>query len=574
MSYFMAFVIAVGTLLLPQPCNAATVNAAAFTDLNQDQIVAAMGAGYNLGNTMEANINGYPDETSWGNPVVTQELIQTIKNAGFRTLRIPVSYMYLIGSAPNYTIDSSWLKRVKQVVDYAIKSGLYVIINMHADGGTSPGAWIDPTSSGQTVIKDKLQKVWTQIAACFKDYDQHLIFESMNEVGANVSGDSAITACYSNINAYNQIFVNAVRATGSNNAKRWLLIPGWYTNIDYTVGNYGFAIPTDNACTAAGKRIMISVHYYSPYEFCLQSTSTVTQWGNGADQSKCAAWGGEDYLVSQIQSVYHKFVAQGYPVVIGEYGAHDKSSFDPANADSRVRFYKRLCEVSKQYGCVPVAWDGGSNGVYEMGLFDRKALTITQPSIINAIMGVFPSEAPTVTPTVTPVITPTTAPSATPTVTPTPAPAQGKLTVQFSGTIAEKTNTISGKYKLTNTGSAAISLSEVTLRYYYTREGTANQNFYCDWSSIGSQKVSGSFHAISPAKANADYYLEISFSSEAGTLAAGQSVEVQTRFAKSDWSSYTQTNDYSYHSASQDYTDWTKVTAYISNVLVYGIECV
>ncbi len=391
MMYFMACVLAVGTLLFPQSSIIATANAATFKDLNQSQIVSAMRAGYNLGNTMEANINGYPSETAWGNPTVTQSLIQTIKNAGFHTLRIPGSYMYNIGSAPNYTIDAAWMNRMKQVVDYAINSGFYVIINLHGDSGPTPGGWINPASSDQATIKAKMQKVWSQIATTFKDYDEHLIFESMNEVGADANyNGSTVTAYYTNINDYNQIFVDAVRATGSNNTKRWLLIPGWNTNIDFTAGNYGFTIPSDNGCTASGKRIMVSVHYYSPWEFTLQSSSTVTQWGNNADPSKSVSWGGEDYIISQIQAMYNKFVTQGYPVVIGEYGAHDKSSFDPVNASCRVLYYKRVCEASKRYGCVPIAWDGGANGVYQMGLFDRNAQTITQPAIINAIMSVFP----------------------------------------------------------------------------------------------------------------------------------------------------------------------------------------
>lgn len=390
MMCLMVFVLAVGTLVFPYPLRSSTVSAATFKDLNQSQIVNAMGAGYNLGNTMEANINGYPDETSWGNPAVTQRLIQTIKDAGFNTLRIPGSYMYNIGSAPDYTIDSARMNRMKEVVDYAINSGFYVIINLHGDSGPTPGGWINPASSNQAEIKAKMQKVWSQIATTFKNYDEHLIFESMNEVGADANYDAnKITAYYKNINDYNQIFVDAVRATGSNNTKRWLLIPGWNTNIDFTAGNYGFAIPSDNGCKASGKRIMVSVHYYSPWEFTLQSTSTVTQWGNNADPSKSVSWCGEDYVKSQIKDMYNKFVKKGYPVVIGEYGAHDKSSFDSVNASCRALYYKRVCEASKQYGCVPIAWDGGSNGVYQMGLFDRNALTITQPTIINEIMRVY-----------------------------------------------------------------------------------------------------------------------------------------------------------------------------------------
>ncbi|BCJ94693.1 xyloglucanase [Anaerocolumna cellulosilytica] len=148
----------------------------------------------------------------------------------------------------------------------------------------------------------------------------------------------------------------------------------------------------------------------------------------------------------------------------------------------------------------------------------------------------------------------------------------GDIQVQFIGTNAASTQGIGAKFRIINTGNTPISLSDVKLRYYYTVDTAASQNFYCDWTNVGMANITGTFEALNPAKATADYYLEIGFTSGAGTLEGGQSVDVHTRFAKSDWSAYTQTNDYSYKATGSSFEDWNKVTAYINGVLSYGIE--
>lgn len=364
-----------------------------FTSLNASQIVFEMGAGWNLGNQLEASSGGTPSETAWGNPTVTQALIQKVKAAGFKTIRIPVSYLNYIGSAPGYTINSTWLNRVKTVVDYAYNEGLYVIINMHGDGYNSvTGSWLLVNSSDQTTIRAKYQKAWQQIANTFVNYDEHLIFESMNEEFDGTYG-TPNTTYYSNLNAYNQIFVDTVRQTGGNNSARWLLIPGWNTNIDYTVGNYGFVLPTDNfrssSIPSSEKRIMISVHYYSPWDFAGEESGTITQWGaTAANTSKKSTWGQEDYLDSQLKSTYDKFVTQGYPVVVGEFGSIDKTAFDSTNNTYRAEFAKAVSGAAKKYSSVPIYWDNGHNGQYGFGLFNRSNNTITQQGIIDAIMSV------------------------------------------------------------------------------------------------------------------------------------------------------------------------------------------
>ena len=214
----------------------AVSKAAEWNDLDQTEITSAMGMGWNLGNQLEASNSGIPSETAWGNPVITEELIKTVKEQGFKTVRIPVSYLLKIGDAPDYKINDEWLNRVQEVVDYVVNNDLYAVVNMHGDGYyTVDKGWLlcVEDDEKQVEIKAKYEAVWKQIAERFKDYDEHLIFESMNEEFDNTYGKPNPKG-YENINAYNQIFVDTVRKTGSNNSKRWLLLPGWNTNIEYS----------------------------------------------------------------------------------------------------------------------------------------------------------------------------------------------------------------------------------------------------------------------------------------------------------------------------------------------------
>ncbi|WP_305786999.1 cellulase family glycosylhydrolase [Symbioplanes lichenis] len=375
--------------------------------LTATQLVADMGAGWNLGNQLEASTNGIPSETAWGNPVITQALIDRVKASGFKTIRIPVSYLGKIGAGPGYPVDAAWLSRIEQVVRYAYDQGLYVLINMHGDGyKTVAGSWLICDAADQTTIRDKYQKVWQQVATRFAAYNEHLIFESMNE---NFDGQygTPTQPCYSNINAYNQIFVDTVRKTGGTNASRWLLVPGWNTNIDYTVGNYGFVLPTDqyrsSSIPAAEQRLMISVHYYDPWDFTGQEDGVITQWGPRAtNPAKTSTWGQADYLDGQLKKVHDTFVVRGYPVLVGEYGAIDKTSADSANNTYRADYARTLVAAAKKYGAATAYWDNGYNGQYGFGLFNRSTATVTQQGIIDAIIGAVTGTTPPTTPPTTP----------------------------------------------------------------------------------------------------------------------------------------------------------------------------
>ena len=390
--------VVAGSFTAPFSVQAAKKDTTSFEDLNQSQIVEAMGPGWNLGNQLESVTDNVPEETNWGNPVITEKLIQSVKAAGFKSIRIPVSYFAKIDDDKDYTIDSKWLDRVQEVVDYCIKNDLYAVINIHGDGyNTIDGGWLLCNGKNQTEIKKKYKKVWKQIAERFKNYDEHLLFESMNEE-FDGSYSEPNKEYYQNINDYNQIFVDTVRKTGDNNTKRWLIIPGWNTNIDYTARDYGFKLPTDQyrdkSIDKEEQRIMISVHYYSPWDFCGGENGVITQWGNEADDpSKTSTTCDETYMKNQLNLMKTTFADKGYPVFIGEYGSIDKTSYDSENEYYRAYFARKLCQLSRKNGCIPMYWDNGYNGVHGFGLFDRTTCEVTQPVIIDAIMEGFGQKA-------------------------------------------------------------------------------------------------------------------------------------------------------------------------------------
>lgn len=390
--------VVAGSFTAPFSVQAAKKDTTSFEDLNQSQIVEAMGPGWNLGNQLESVTDNVPEEINWGNPVITEKLIQSVKAAGFKSIRIPVSYFAKIDDDKDYTIDSKWLDRVQEVVDYCIKNDLYAVINIHGDGyNTIDGSWLLCNGKNQTEIKKKYKKVWKQIAERFKNYDEHLLFESMNEE-FDGSYSEPNKEYYQNINDYNQIFVDTVRKTGDNNTKCWLIIPGWNTNIDYTAGDYGFKLPTDQyrdkSIDKEEQRIMISVHYYSPWDFCGGENGVITQWGNEADDpSKTSTTCDETYMKNQLNLMKTTFADKGYPVFIGEYGSIGKTSYDSENEYYRAYFARKLCQLSRKNGCIPMYWDNGYNGVHGFGLFDRTTCEVTQPVIIDAIMEGFGQKA-------------------------------------------------------------------------------------------------------------------------------------------------------------------------------------
>lgn len=437
------------TALISAPISAGAVSGEdqSFEDLDQYEIVEAMSPAWNVGNQLEASNSGVPSETAWVSTKITKELIHAVKEQGFKAVRIPISYLSKIGSAPNYTIDSNWLKRIKEVVDYCMEEDMYAIINMHGDGYyTVTGGWLLCGAENQTEIKAKYKTVWTQVAQTFSDYDEHLIFESMNEVFDNTYSDPN-SEKYKNINDYNQIFVDTVRQTGGNNTKRWLLVPGWNTNINYTAGDYGFEIPTDTYkdSSISGHRIMISVHYYDP-------------WGFAGEESPSKAgytttWGTDDEINAmkdQLLRCYVKFVNKGYPVVIGEYGSIDKN-----NTESRVKYANELNKAARSMNMVPVYWDNGWNGNNGFGLINRATYAVTQPEIIAGIMSAYEGE-----PDPTPVII-------------EPITKDQALAVIYSTNAA-------GAQTLVNTTADASMNGATTVRVYFDTASDVSFNQYAN----------------------------------------------------------------------------------------------
>lgn len=339
-----------------------------------------MTPGINLGNTLEA-YNGTitlpattSQETYWGNPAANQAIFDAYKAAGFKSVRIPVSWNEYADA--NGNIAPFWLARVKQVVDYARNSGLYVMINIHWDGG-----WMNHvTYADQTAVNAKITKFWTQIATTFKDYDDHLLFAGSNEVGQdNTFG--APTAEYCAVqNSYNQTFVNAVRATGGSNATRFLVVQGYFTNIDYTA-SCNAALPNDTATN----RMAMEVHYYDPYDFTINNSSTIWQWGkNATDPSVTETWANEAYVDAQFQKMKTDFSDKGIPVIVGEYGAYVKTDnmgnvVYPGMRNFVGDWTQYVTKSMFSHGLVPMWWDTGA-------LFDRSSGTQKDATAIGWVV--------------------------------------------------------------------------------------------------------------------------------------------------------------------------------------------
>lgn len=341
-----------------------------ISSLNAVQLTQKMGAGWNLGNTLDA-IGG---ETAWGNPRVTQAFINSVKAAGFKTVRIPVAWSQF-SDADNFVIKAAWMSRVEEVVNYALKADMYVVMNEHWDGG-----WIKPTAAKQAYVNNRLKIMWTQIATRFKDYDDRLLFAGTNEV--MVDGDYGVPTneYYTVQNSFNQTFVDTVRATGGKNATRFLVVQGFNTNIDHTVN---FAkIPSDSA----KEKLMMEVHYYDPYNFTLNAKSNVTQWGkNATDPSKTETWANEAFVDTQFQKMKTHFVDKGVGVILGEFGAMAKATASDHEV-YRAYWDAYISKSAIAHQIVPVYWDNGVTGDGGMGVFNRKTGAQVFPYLIQAVV--------------------------------------------------------------------------------------------------------------------------------------------------------------------------------------------
>jgi aryl-phospho-beta-D-glucosidase BglC (GH1 family) len=351
---FFAVMLATISALFSTPASAQLPTA--------QQVASQIQLGWNIGNTLEAPCS----ETAWGNPQVTQTMINGVKAAGFNAIRIPAAWDCHANQS-TMTIDPTWMARVKQVVDYAYSQNMYVILNIHWDGG-----WLEehPLYSYQQAVNKKQQAYWTQIANTFKNYNEHLLFAGTNEVHANYNTPTSenITVQQS----YLQTFVNAVRATGGNNASRTLVVQTYNTNPWHGL-NY-FTMPSDTIAN----RLIVEIHHYDPSDFTINSSGPCLAWGAPYPQYSQCAWAQEAYHDDLFNQVRAKWVANGIPVIIGEYAAFQRSGLNEA---SRLYWHEYVNRAASKNGIKTFLWDSGSSS----GVINRSTGAVINQALLDAI---------------------------------------------------------------------------------------------------------------------------------------------------------------------------------------------
>jgi len=334
-----------------------------IADISSMELVADMKIGWSLGNTLDATGGiGISSEWAWGNPKTTQEMIDAILAQGFNVIRIPVTWQGHFGAAPEYKIHDVWMSRVQEVVDYAYNRGAYVILNLHHED------WHFPSEENKEAASAQLAALWTQIANHFKDYDEHLIFEGLNEPrkkGTAVEWNGGDEEGRKVVNHFAQVFVDTVRATGGNNTLRHLMITGYAASSD-TKALEAICLPEDD-------KLIVSVHAYTPYNFALNTAGTAT-WDIDRDTRDI------DMVMKSIQDL---FISKGIPVIIGEFGAMNKE-----NEAERVEWVTYYLTKAKEIGVPCLWWDNNvtTGDGEKFGLLDRRNLTFPYPDLVNAMM--------------------------------------------------------------------------------------------------------------------------------------------------------------------------------------------
>lgn len=352
-------------------------------------IAKDMYTGINIGNTME--VPG--GETGWGNPVVNENYIQGLKDAGFNAIRVPCAWDSHVIDKANNTIDPAWIARVKEVVGWIVDRDMYAIVNIHWDGG-----WLEENvnEASKPTVLPKQRAYWTQIATGLSKFNERLLFAGTNEP-YQASQDKLGTETMAVLLEYEQAFIDAVRATGGNNTYRTLIFQGPATNIDKTV-ELMKTLPSDSS----KDRLMAEIHFYDPWNFCGMDKDE--SWGKmayfwgeqffveGSDRN--STWGDENHLKSQFDKMKTKFIDHGIPVIIGEYGAIVNHSSDLSeelaerHLQSRAYHDECVCRYAKERGLVPFLWDTGE-------IFNRRTGEVKNQPIVNGIMkgsseGIYP----------------------------------------------------------------------------------------------------------------------------------------------------------------------------------------
>lgn len=352
-------------------------------DLTSMQLSTLMKAGINIGNTFEAvivaddgSLSG--DETSWGNPTPNAELFASIKAAGFDVVRMPVAYSHQFEDASTYKIKSAWMDKVEVAVKAALDAGLYVIINIHWEGG-----WLNhPVDAQKEALDGRLEAMWKQIALKFRDYDDRLLFAGTNEVGDDSAGGAEPTEeNYRVQNGFNQVFVNTVRATGGRNHYRHLIVQAYNTDVAKAVAH--FTMPLD----IVQNRIFLECHYYDPYDFTIMPNDEdfKSQWGAAFAGGDVSSTGQEADIEATLGSL-NVFINNNVPVIIGEYGPtlRDQLTGDELekHLQSRNDYIKYVVKTCVENKLVPLYWDAG----HTEKLFNRATGEPHNAESIAAIM--------------------------------------------------------------------------------------------------------------------------------------------------------------------------------------------
>lgn len=359
--------------------NTSVSEPAPMRDIPSTELVKEMKVGWNLGNTLDSTITNpkgteLPSdwETAWGQPVTTKAMIDSVAAQGFNVLRVPITWEGKFGEGPDYTIDPDWLARVNEIVDYGIDDDMFVIINVHHE------EWHMPTYENEAAAQEILTALWAQIADHFKDYNEKLIFEGLNEPrlkGTPMEWNGGNDEARDVINHWNAAFVETVRNSGGNNKLRHLMVtPYAASSMDKVLND--FAVPDDD-------KVIVSIHAYLPYTFALaDNAQATTEWSadNPADTNDI------DMLMANLKD---RYLDKGRAVIIGEMGTRNRM-----NTEARAQCARYYSEAAHNAG-IPICWwdnnafvGGGEN----FGLFDRKTFEWRYPDIISALMAPFTEE--------------------------------------------------------------------------------------------------------------------------------------------------------------------------------------
>ena len=381
-SFIVAFVLAISILNTPGVLRA-------DNEMTAEQQVNAINIGWNLGNTLDSygtwitDVTPQSVETAWGNPVTTRQMIAAVRERGFNTIRIPVTWAQFTDE--NGNVDEAWMARVKQVVDWALDEGLYVILNVHHDTGEhgqDKVCWLIADTGTIDSVRERFTNLWTNIANEFKTYDNRLMFEGYNEIldmnnswNAPTAGDGA----YDAVNELAQLFVDAVRSTGENNATRNLIVNTYVASCDLNALSR-FVLPEDTV----EDHLIVEVHAYTPYQFCsAEGDSSYTSF--------------DDNCRVQVDMMLHSLASFSstvrVPVIIGEFGVENQN-----NDQDRADYAAYYVSSATMLGLRCIWWDNGISDYGGYGILDRNSLTwnegIASALIDNAPDGIASQDEP------------------------------------------------------------------------------------------------------------------------------------------------------------------------------------